>query len=492
MRRIYHLIGLLAGLFVFSSCAEDSSSVVLPRIAQRAISDSTFIYYDTFNQYTDDMASLPIGMFDSSVDGIMVMERFLTIDQFDNITGARVSDGIPDFGGENFQFLIDMANGPYIDYIEGGNVDFLKEHLMTNLFFLMGKSFYTLSVDDFKSGQKDRVKAVVSLTNTADYTVGEDFSNFAKESGSNILSVGLMSSAISALFDDISAKSEVCIGILSSGDDITVREYESAIRKSAGKLNYGGTIKIAGHRAQGLSEAILNDYDYISMLSTSVRSGYKGPDILENIDYVDNMVLGKYHFNTSGNGLLVRRETDKYMDIQLNSIENYVRYHIVSMVEHHRRSGSKIPISTILLSDYKYSSVKKFIKQTLKDLYDYKQDGMYLYRTSITSDVKIIDPIECAASDCYLALRKSNNLALRTVRSELVTYVSVPVLSLSAEDYTSNGMFTDDYRVSRVAGEYKITSKVVPFSTRYINQEKLNYIGTNYPMSYSLVKNSLY
>ena len=492
MRKIYHLLGVLSGLLLLFSCQEESQSVVLPRIAQKAIADSTFLYYDTFGNYTEDMASLPIGMFDSSVDGILVMEQFLTIDQFDNITGAPVPDGISDFGGENFQFLVDMANGPYVDYIEGGNVAFLKEHLMTNLFFLMGKSFYTLSVDDFKSGQKERVKAVVSLTNTADYTVGKDFSNFAAESGANILSVGLMSSAIKALFENISAKNEVCIGILSSGDDVTVREYESAIRKSAGELNYQGNLKIVGQRALGLGEAILSDYDYISMISTTVRSNYQGPDIMENRDYVDNLMLNKYNFNTSNNGLLCKREDGRFSDIQLNSVENYVRYHIVSMVEHHRRSGSKIPISYILLSDYKYSVVKDYIKKTLDDLYNYKQDGMYLYRTSITPDVKLIDPIQCAARDCYLGLRNSRNLALRTVRSELVTFVSVPVLSLSADDYTSNGMFTKNYRVSRAAGVYNVTSKVLPFSTRYIDQDKLNYIGTHYPVSYSLIKNSLY
>ena len=104
-------------------------------IAQRAIADSSFIYYDDFSYSSENISELPIGIFDTSIDGLFAVEQFLTLDKFDNITGKPVPDGIPDFGGENFQFLIDKANGPYIDYIEAGNTAFLKEHLMTNVFY---------------------------------------------------------------------------------------------------------------------------------------------------------------------------------------------------------------------------------------------------------------------------------------------------------------------------------------------------------------------
>ena len=492
MRNIFLLLVFIFGLSFIQSCNDDGPDIILSPIAQRAIADSSFIYYDDFSYSSENISELPIGIFDTSIDGLFAVEQFLTLDKFDNITGKPVPDGIPDFGGENFQFLIDKANGPYIDYIEAGNTAFLKEHLMTNVFFLMGKSFYTLQVDDFKSGQKERVKAVIALTNSADYIAESDISNFSKATGSNVIVIGLMSSGINALFEECVSKEQVSIGILSSGDDITVREYESAIRKKAAQSEYDGVLKIVGHRAHGLNEAILMDYDYISMLSTETRANYKGPDLVKDIEYVDEVVLERYGFNTSENGLLYTRRNGEYQVLQLNSIENYVRYHVVSMVEHHRRSGSDVPISCILLSDYKFSSVKGLIEKVLVELYNYRLDGMYLYRNSITPNVKLIDPVECAARECYMALRESRNLALRAVRSELDTYITVPALSFDDDSYDEDGGFSYNYRIGRPAGEYKITSKAIPFSTRYLERGKLNYMGNYFPLSYSLIKNSLY
>lgn len=483
---------ILSSLSLLCGCEEQQQGVELLDISKKALSDSTFLYYDNYSDYPEELATLPIGLFDSSLDGFEVVEAFLTIDQFDNITGAFHPDNIPDFGGENFQFLADLANGSYVDYVGGSNTSFLKEHLMTNLFFMMGNSYYTLSVDDFKTGHKERVKAVVNLTNTADYLIGDEFENFAQQSGSGLISIGLMSSGINSLFESCADMPKVCVGILSSGDDITIREYESAINQRASQRGSSVNIKILSQRAIGLEEAIMGEYDYIAPLTTYIRSNYKGPDMVDELEFVDDLTLVKYNFDIQNNGLLTSKGENFYYSVQLNSVENYVRYHVVSMVEHHRRSGSKIPISHLLLSDYKLSSVKDLISKVLKELYNYKQEGTYLYRSTIVENVVLIDPIECAAKECYVKLRANKTLALRAVRSELLTYISVPVTSLQGASYTNDGLFTDEYRISRQAGKYEITTKIIPFSTRFVNQKQLNYLGTNFPISYSLVRNSLY
>ena len=58
-------------------------------------------------------SSLPIGVFDSGTGGLTVLEAMLTLDAFNNLTGAPGSDGKPDFEKEYFQYLADQANMPY-------------------------------------------------------------------------------------------------------------------------------------------------------------------------------------------------------------------------------------------------------------------------------------------------------------------------------------------------------------------------------------------
>lgn len=60
--------------------------------------------------------SLPIGVFDSGTGGLTVLEAMLSLDAFNNETGAPGPDGKPDFSREYFQYLADQANMPYGNY----------------------------------------------------------------------------------------------------------------------------------------------------------------------------------------------------------------------------------------------------------------------------------------------------------------------------------------------------------------------------------------
>jgi hypothetical protein len=61
----------------------------------------------------------PIGMFDSGVGGLTVLEQMLAMDLYDNATGERHPDGRPDFERERFVYFGDQANMPYGDYSAG-------------------------------------------------------------------------------------------------------------------------------------------------------------------------------------------------------------------------------------------------------------------------------------------------------------------------------------------------------------------------------------
>jgi len=58
---------------------------------------------------------------------ILLSDKLLNADYFDNVTGSYGSDGLPDFAGETVQSIMDYANAPYEGYIAASDTTFLKE-----------------------------------------------------------------------------------------------------------------------------------------------------------------------------------------------------------------------------------------------------------------------------------------------------------------------------------------------------------------------------
>ena len=81
----------------------------------------------------------PVGVFDSGTGGLTVLEKLLTVDEFDNATGARRPDGKPDLDAENFLYFGDQANMPYGLYDAKGKVDFLRELIVRDTRFVLGE-----------------------------------------------------------------------------------------------------------------------------------------------------------------------------------------------------------------------------------------------------------------------------------------------------------------------------------------------------------------
>ena len=82
--------------------------------------------------------ALPVGVFDSGTGGLTVLEKILTLDAFDNRTGAPEPDGLPDFASEDFQYLADQANMPYGVYDAQGNAALLRRLVKDDARFLLG------------------------------------------------------------------------------------------------------------------------------------------------------------------------------------------------------------------------------------------------------------------------------------------------------------------------------------------------------------------
>lgn len=492
-RFIYHAAVLAAAavLLSVSSCGDRNRSNGLLPIAQKALGDSSSIYYADFPEYPRELSDLPIGIFDCSPDGFTVAERFLTADNFDNITGRSGSDGIADFGGEYFQILYDRANSPYGGYIDAGNPAFLKEQLIRNTLFLMSDRYYNLAVDEYQSGYKDPVKIVIVPSPVADYYALSDIQALLDRSGTGVKAVGVIESSIREALKGVDEDGNFCVGVLYSPEGVTSREYEAAIRKMASDSGVTGRIQVFNQEGLGIEEALAGKPAYLDTSAKVSRSGYAGPVTGISYNNINASLFDRYGFDTVGNALLFPAGGRNISGVQLNSVENYVRYHLVSMVERHRRSGSRVPISSIILADCGYDRLRGVMDRIMVELYNYRRGGIYLYRSSISPDFRFIDPAECAVSEAYRILREDGNLALRGTKSTLSPFITMPSSSVPADSLDSSGFFRETFLFGRVSGTEDVTTKAVPFTPRYIDAEELGEIEYNHE-TFTLIRNALY
>ncbi len=489
MRRLGCL--LLVVLMAFS-CAKKPQEVTLLPIAESALHNPNSIYYQDYEHYSEDLSHLPIGMLDCAVDGYTVMEGLLTIDSYDNITGARKGDGIADFGGENFQILMDFANGPYYGYVTQGNEAFLKDQVLRNVIFLTGKEYYNLAMDESPMGIKPRVKVIVVASPVADYKVIEDVNNFLSATGTGVRALGVMSCGVESMLADVSKQQEVCLSVLFPANGLRARNYEDALRSAAARRGYTGKLNIFSQDAEGLAEAIRGNRDYVDSSATRVRFNYAGPEIGISYNNIDLTLIERYNFSNEAHGLLTKKRPDGTMEIQLNSVENYIRYYMVSVIERHRRSGSTTPISKFYLADYQFHHIKGVIEEVIAELYNYRRDGMYLYRNSIASDFKVVDPVQCAAQQCYTMLRENDLLALRGAKSELHSFITTPSTLISDEYINKDGGMVDSLKYCRKPEFDTVSTKQIPFDPRYLSNEEIGYIAEHSPYTFLLISNSLF
>src|SRR5690606_39587826 len=86
-----------------------------------------------------------------------------------------------------------------------------------------------------------------------------------------------------------------------------------------------------------------------------------------------------YNFKKDNNSLLCdNQNVDDCSIIQLNDAENYVRYHLVSLMEQMRKSENAQPLKAIILGCTHYPYLVKEITQVFNELRNYRgKDGNY-------------------------------------------------------------------------------------------------------------------
>ncbi|MBO7561771.1 MAG: aspartate/glutamate racemase family protein [Bacteroidales bacterium] len=501
MKRYFSVIQIIAiatvAALALSSCdkGKKTNVEVLP-VMDKALNQPSSVWYADFDVFPQNMdrSQLPIGVFDSGTGGLTVLEVILGADYLDNIEGDAGPDGIPDFHGEDFQYLADQANMPYGTYSSEGKADYLRELAVKDALFLLGDKYYKLPTDKSAKGTKSRCKILVIACNTATAYGLNDIKNLLDLSGTGVRVIGVINAGVNAAFEDIASSKErdsLSIGVMATIGTIDSDAYRRTIEEVKKARNYPGFVQVVNQKGAGFAEAVDLEKDYVDLSLTAPRDSYRGPSLGEGEDDIKEELLPVYNFCFKDGGVLYKKENGKYTQFQLNSAANYARFHLVSLLEKVRQSKEQAPLKSVILGCTHYPFLLDTLKQTLKELKEYKKNGMYIYSHLIAEDFTFIDPAVFTAIECCKALREDKLMALRTRRGNVDAYISVPYYRVDPKYLEKDGGLTREFKYGRFPGTEDITTVPVPFSKENLNPDNLKRIQKLVPYTYEKIKEKL-
>jgi glutamate racemase len=471
--------------FLLNSCNPETNPQN-KKLDETILTDTSSFYYVDAKNYPAKNKELPIGIFDSGTGGLTVMDAIVNFDGFNNQNQPNTADGVLDFEKECFIYLADQANMPYGNYPPLGKTDVLKEHILKDVQFLLSNKYYLSPGDKEFKVDKSPVKAIVIACNTATAYGMEDIENFFNKANLDIKVIGVINAGVQGAFENITKDENSSIGVMATEGTVLSNGYVNEINKYKTKFEYEGKIQTYQQPGIGLAGAVDGVIDYIDTRACKVRKEYKGPSLTSSEAKIDLSIINRYNFDWTQNKILYSGTKENLGEIQLNSIENYIYYNVVSLLEQIKNSKSAQPLKTIILGCTHYPFYKNIFAQKLDELYNLKENGSYVYRDIMHKKITLIDPAINTAKEVYSYLKENqmfNNSSLD--KSEF--YISVPNTLNKNVLLDSLGNFTYEYKYGRVAGSIQEYVKQVPFSKINLHPDVIKMLKEKTPLIFKLI-----
>ena len=367
-----------------------------------------------------DAVEAPIGVFDSGLGGLTVLERLLDVDRFDNSTGRPGPDGIPDFAAESFQYLGDQANMPYGDYSSEGRSELLKELVWNDAKFLLGRKFFRDARESSPHGVKPRVKILVIACNTATAWGLSLVRERLAAAGDGTKVVGVIEAGVRAALDGLEAGPDAkpfAVGVLATPGTIASGAYERTIRAELSARGVTADVAVLNQGCAGLADAV-----------------EAGSPVADAIAW-SNMV---------------------------------------SLVESHRASGSSAPLRAVILGCTHYPFVQKALDRAVEEL---RAKG-----AAIAEDFRFVDPAVYTAVECYRLLREQSMLAPSDSRpAPLSAFLSVANPELGEGRLGADGQLLRAYKYGRPVENVESTTRPIPFTRANFGDAVFSNVGRLLP-----------
>jgi glutamate racemase len=206
---------------------------------------------------------LPIGVFDSGIGGLTVLESLLTLDAFHNDTLQPGADGVPDFVQERFIYFGDQANMPYGNYSAVQRTDYLRELIVKDAIFLLGRRAYP-TAGTAPQFDKPPVKAIVIACNTATAYGLEDIRQAVAAWKIPVIIVGVVEAGARGVLE---SKTTGGIGILATVGTCASNVYPRTITRTLGLAGQSVPV-IAQQGSATLAGAIEGDAAFPDSVAT--------------------------------------------------------------------------------------------------------------------------------------------------------------------------------------------------------------------------------
>lgn len=491
MKKIIFTLSVFT-VFLFLSCKNKESSkyvVINDNIVNTIINNKDNFYHIDVANYPLSDKSLPIGVFDSGTGGLTVLKAIVNYDENDNKNLQSGSDGQTDFNKESFIYLGDQANMPYGNYSKENKIDLLKEHIIKDAQFLMSNKYYTNASDQTVNTNKQPVKAIVIACNTATAYGKAYIEEFLEKAKIKLKVIGVIDAGVRGALSSIKKDENAIIGVLATAGTVTSKGYHNTIISMKNNMGYTGNIEVFSQGGVGIAEAVDEDPNYYNKTLQNPRDDYKGPGLESDIK-IDKTLFDVYNFDFKGNKILCDNEDyQKCSVLQINDAKNYLRYHLVTLLEKIRLSGTHNKLKSIILGCTHYPYLKDEISELLTELYNYRnKDGKFLYQDFMIKKINLIDPAVDTAKELFEYLKREQLFNPNGNIKESEFYISVANKNNHSAIIDSEGRFTYDYKYGRNANEIQEYVKVVPFSRSNISNDILTRFQKQIPYVYQLIQ----
>nr|WP_299385160.1 hypothetical protein [Allomuricauda sp.] len=493
MKRFYLII--LAAVAIIGCKKQQNNTLAsegkaVNDIVRTIIEEKDSFYHIDFGHYPKTDYTLPIGVFDSGTGGLTVLKAIVNYDQNQNSSHQKGGDGELDFNKESFIYLGDQANMPYGNYAAEGKVDLLNEHIIKDAQFLLGNKYYSNRSDDQYNTDKQPVKALVIACNTATAYGKEYIEEFLAQAQTDVKVIGVIDAGVRGTLESLQKDENAIVGVLATAGTVASKGYHNTLLKLKDELGYTGRIEVFSQGGIGIAEAVDEDPDYYDKNLKKPRDGYKGPG-LHGEAPIDKTLFDIYNFDfTEGKMLCDNASTDDCSVLQINDAKNYVRYHLVTLLEKIRLSGSNNKLKSLILGCTHYPYMTQEISEILTELYNYTdKTGNYLYRDKMVEEIQLIDPAVDTAKELYAYLKEESMFNPSGSMEESEFYISVPNIHNPNNVIDQQGRFPYQYKYGREAHQIQEYVKMVPFSRKNISEDILERFQKQIPTVYGLMVN---
>ncbi len=462
------LLVLVSGAALFCTCAGPSDRGTEPAagsLVEVVAQGRSKVLAVAFDRYARGTQELPIGVFDSGIGGLTVLAAILQLDAFNNVTHQPGADGRPDFESERFVYFGDQANMPYGDYPSVQKTGFLRELVLRDAVFLLGRRYWPSATAPGPRDDKAPVKAMVIACNTATAYGLETITAAVKKWQLPVPVIGIVEVGAGGAVRAIAAQNgKGAVAVLATVGTCQSEGYLRAIERQANQANIRPP-RVIQQGCHGLASAIEGDPSYLRSRGATTTVDYRGPAVGSPAAPIDPGMVAQYAFEPAG----LLGQFEQPATWRLNSVDNYIRYHCVSLLESYRRSGNAEPISTVILGCTHFPFYQDEIASSFERLRNFRaSDGAEPYKSLLVEKPLFLDPAELTAKHLYETLAQARLLIEKPGESALVVdefYLSVPNTSLPGVKLAEGGGFTYDYKYGREPGHFEWEYvKCVPMS----------------------------